>query len=141
VELREYEATQSRDSVPSTGVAPLGLGDSPISTKVERVEAFERRREDERKGVQKVPEEQRREMLMKAGVPPTAIESEATVLAHINWSRIQSLASPTENPLPVSRAKRGRMHSTFFFLKANKQRAHTGGSTRTVSEVCGARRE
>lgn len=62
---------------------------------------YERRREAERKGVMRVPEEQRKVILMENGTSEESLEEEARSLNKINWGRLESMASPTENPLPV----------------------------------------
>eukprot|EP00727_Mastigamoeba_balamuthi_P010688 m51a1_g6241 hypothetical protein (695) ;mRNA; f:10946-14108 len=103
VETVEFETAHSVSSVPSAGVAPVGLGERQVCVTKERVEGYERRREPERKGVSRIPEEQRREILMRAGVPDSVIEEESRVIDRIAKSRLESLSSPTENPLPAAR--------------------------------------
>lgn len=48
-----------------------------------------------------MPEEQRKVILMENGTSEESLEEEARSLNKINWGRLESMASPTENPLPV----------------------------------------
>lgn len=72
----------------------------PIREKYETLSTFEKRRENERRGVNRIPEEERISILKSNGVTDESIVEEARSLDEINWNRIQSIASPTENPLP-----------------------------------------
>lgn len=83
------------------GAAPLGLGSDLVSETRERIEGFERRREVERKGVTRVPEPVRQGLLEDVGIQNTALQQEREELERIVTNRLQSLSSPTENPLPV----------------------------------------
>jgi len=99
VKVREFVPQQGM-GVPSMGAAPLGLGFGIHEDTQEDLDGYERRREQERKGVQRIPEELRKQMLLEAGVPVSVIEDEARQLNMLNWGRLESMASPTENPLP-----------------------------------------
>lgn len=100
VKTREFMPAQGL-GVPSTGAAPLGLGFSPLTEDTEELlDGYERRREAERKGVMRVPEEQRKVILMENGTSEESLEEEARTLNKLNWGRLESMASPTENPLP-----------------------------------------
>jgi hypothetical protein len=100
VKTREFTPAQGL-GVPSTGAAPLGLAFSPLAEDTEELlDGYERRREAERKGVMRVPEEQRKVILMENGTSEESLEEEARSLNKINWGRLESMASPTDNPLP-----------------------------------------
>lgn len=100
VKTREFTPAQGL-GVPSTGAAPLGLAFSPLNEDTEELlDGYERRREAERKGVLRIPEEQRKAILMDSGTSEESLEEEARTLNKINWGRLESMASPTENPLP-----------------------------------------
>lgn len=100
VKTREFTPAQGL-GVPSTGAAPLGLAFSPLSEDTEELlDGYERRREAERKGVLRIPEDQRKAILMDNGTSEESLEEEARTLNKINWGRLESMASPTENPLP-----------------------------------------
>lgn len=100
VKTREFTPAQGL-GVPSTGAAPLGLAFSPLNEDTEELlDGYERRREAERKGVLRIPEEQRKAILMENGATEESLEEEARNLNKINWGRLESMASPTENPLP-----------------------------------------
>lgn len=100
VKTREFTPAQGL-GVPSTGAAPLGLGFSPLTEDTEELlDGYERRREAERKGVMRVPEDQRKVILMENGATEESLEEEARSLNKINWGRLESMASPTDNPLP-----------------------------------------
>lgn len=68
----------------------------------EPLDAFEKRRETQRKGVSRIPEEERIRILRENGVTEESIHEEARNLDMLNYYRLQSIASPTENPLPES---------------------------------------
>eukprot|EP01113_Clastostelium_recurvatum_P027081 TRINITY_DN3261_c0_g1_i1.p1 TRINITY_DN3261_c0_g1~~TRINITY_DN3261_c0_g1_i1.p1 ORF type:complete len:845 (-),score=249.62 TRINITY_DN3261_c0_g1_i1:56-2590(-) len=105
VKVREFVPQQGL-GVPSVGAAPLGLGFGHAQDEIqEDIDGFERRREQERKGVQRIPEEMRKQMLLEAGVPESTLEEEARNLNMLNWGRMESIASPTENPLPEHQRK------------------------------------
>eukprot|EP01112_Ceratiomyxa_fruticulosa_P007534 TRINITY_DN195_c1_g1_i1.p1 TRINITY_DN195_c1_g1~~TRINITY_DN195_c1_g1_i1.p1 ORF type:complete len:897 (+),score=204.07 TRINITY_DN195_c1_g1_i1:314-3004(+) len=101
VKVREFVPQQGL-GVPSMGAAPIGIGfGQPAHDDVqEDLEGYERRRENERKGVQRIPEDVRKQMLMDAGVPESTIDEDTRQLNMINWGRMESVASPTDNPLP-----------------------------------------
>jgi len=100
VKTREFTPAQGL-GVPSTGAAPLGLGFSPLNEDTEELlDGYERRREAERKGVLRIPEDQRKAILIDHGATEESLEEEARNLNKINWGRLESMASPTENPLP-----------------------------------------
>lgn len=49
---------------------------------------YERRREAERKGVLRIPEDQRKAILMDNGATEESLEEEARNLNKINWGRL-----------------------------------------------------
>eukprot|EP01119_Soliformovum_irregulare_P010138 TRINITY_DN2472_c0_g3_i1.p1 TRINITY_DN2472_c0_g3~~TRINITY_DN2472_c0_g3_i1.p1 ORF type:complete len:672 (-),score=204.25 TRINITY_DN2472_c0_g3_i1:24-2039(-) len=92
---------QQGQGVPSGGsVAPLGMDMITYREHSEPINTFEFRREAERRGVNRVPEDQRIFILKSRGITDEELASEAQSLREINWSRLQSIGSPTENPLP-----------------------------------------
>lgn len=68
----------------------------PIRENLESLTAFEERRETERKGVLKIPENERIQILKSQGVTDDLINEEARNLDNLNWHRLQSISSPTE---------------------------------------------
>lgn len=101
VKTREFTPAQGL-GVPSVGSAPLGLGFSAAQDDTEELlDGYEKRREVERKGVSRIPEEERKNILMESGTSEESLEEEARQLNLLNWGRLESMASPTENPLPV----------------------------------------
>lgn len=52
------------------------------------LDRYERRREAERKGVLRIPEEQRKAILMDSGTSEESLEEEARTLNKINWGRL-----------------------------------------------------
>jgi len=100
VKTREFIAAQGL-GVPSVGSAPLGLGFTPTQEDTEELlEGYEKRRETERKGVSRIPEEERKSILLESGASEESLEEGARQLNLLNWGRLESMASPTENPLP-----------------------------------------
>eukprot|EP01116_Phalansterium_solitarium_P003899 TRINITY_DN14736_c0_g1_i1.p1 TRINITY_DN14736_c0_g1~~TRINITY_DN14736_c0_g1_i1.p1 ORF type:complete len:616 (+),score=156.43 TRINITY_DN14736_c0_g1_i1:213-2060(+) len=99
VNTREFLPQQGQ-GVPSGGAAPLGMDMRPFREASEPLTMFEKRREQERRGVSRIPEEQRKEILKDSGVSDESMDEEARYLEQLNWNRLQSIASPTENPLP-----------------------------------------
>jgi hypothetical protein len=100
VKTREFTPAQGL-GVPSMGSAPLGLGFSSTQEDTEELlEGYEKRREVERKGVSRIPEDERKNILMDSGTSEESLEEEARQLNLLNWGRLESMASPTENPLP-----------------------------------------
>jgi len=72
----------------------------PFREDSEQLVNFEKRRESERRGVSRIPEEERIQILKAQGISDESITEEAKLIDEINWNRLQSIASPTENPLP-----------------------------------------
>jgi len=99
VSTREFLPRQGQ-GVPSGGAAPLGMEMTPIRENSESLIIYERRREHERKGVSRIPEEERVQILKAQGVSDDSLTIEAKNLDQLNWNRLQSISSPTENPLP-----------------------------------------
>lgn len=60
---------------------------------------YEKRREAERKGVLRIPEEQRKAILMDNGTSEESLEEEARTLNKINWGRLVCLFSLFRNAL------------------------------------------
>lgn len=52
------------------------------------INRYERRREAERKGVLRIPEDQRKAILMDNGATEESLEEEARNLNKINWGRL-----------------------------------------------------
>jgi hypothetical protein len=87
--------------VPSGGAAPLGMEMRPFHRNVESIINFEQRRENSRRGVTRISEAERIHILRDVGqVSEDSLVEEAQLLEQINRQRIESIASPTENPLP-----------------------------------------
>ena len=100
VSTRTYNIEQG-SGIPSVGVAPLGIGNIVLKESTENIETFENRRQYERKGVNRIPEQERIQILKSGHISDDSIEIEGKQLQDIIRSRILSVSSPTSNPLNV----------------------------------------
>jgi hypothetical protein len=62
---------------------------------------YENRRQNERKGVSRISEQDRIQILKSGHISDDSIEIEGRKLQDIIRSRLLSVTSPTSNPLPV----------------------------------------
>ncbi|PRP74847.1 hypothetical protein PROFUN_09547 [Planoprotostelium fungivorum] len=108
VSVVEYQPQQGQGAQPSIGAAPLGMGMRPVNEMVESINTFERRRETERRGVVRVPEEARIQILRQQGVTDEALIEEARDVEQVRWNRMQSTASPTYNGIPENHREQMR---------------------------------
>jgi hypothetical protein len=69
---------------------------NPIRENIEHISQFEKRRESERRGVARIPEDERIQILRSQGISDESLSEEARMLDELNWNRLQSIASPTE---------------------------------------------
>jgi hypothetical protein len=100
VSTMEFLPAQGQ-GVPSGGGAPLGMEMRAIRGRVENINLFEQRREAQRKGINRIPEQKRIEILKDVGgVSEDSLQEEALMLDHLQRKRMESVASPTDNPLP-----------------------------------------
>lgn len=102
INTTEFTQDLSTTSVPTSGIAPLGLSGTAIHSYSEPVSVYEQRRLKERKGVSRIPEQQRIQTLQENGIPLSEINLGSQELKQVNLHRIESLASPTDNPLHPS---------------------------------------
>jgi hypothetical protein len=100
VSTRTYNVEQGQ-GIPSVGVAPLGIGNIVLKESTENIELYENRRINERKGVNRIPEQERIQILKSGHISDDSIEIEGKQLQDIVRSRILSVSSPTSNPLNV----------------------------------------
>jgi len=108
VKTREFAPAQGL-GVPSVGSAPLGLGVAAGQEDTEEaLDGYEKRREVERKGVTRISEEDRKNILLESGTSEESLNEEARQLNLLNWGRLESMASPTDNPLPENQRQQFR---------------------------------
>jgi len=97
VKTREFSVGIGH-GVPSVGFAPIGIDELKQETS-EPVQDFEKRREHQRKGILRIPENERRNLLKDNNVTDMELNEDAKEILAINQNRLASLSSPTNNPL------------------------------------------
>eukprot|EP01117_Protostelium_nocturnum_P000899 TRINITY_DN11239_c0_g1_i2.p1 TRINITY_DN11239_c0_g1~~TRINITY_DN11239_c0_g1_i2.p1 ORF type:complete len:337 (+),score=91.44 TRINITY_DN11239_c0_g1_i2:43-1053(+) len=102
VSVVEFLPAQGQ-GIPHEGAASLGMGMKPVHQFSQPLSTFEKKRESEKKGVNRIPEDTRIQILKSEGISDESILEEAKDMQQLRWNRWQSAASPTyDNPFPES---------------------------------------
>mmetsp|Transcript_6104 Transcript_6104/g.8528 ORF Transcript_6104/g.8528 Transcript_6104/m.8528 type:complete len:107 (+) Transcript_6104:229-549(+) len=96
------------------GSASLGLDMVPVVQYTTDLSTFERARETQRKGVNRIPEADRIRILKQHGIGEETLADESVQLDKIQTSRMLSIISPTDNPLPPEQRE---LYRNFLFQK------------------------